>query len=272
MMQYFDLVPATPVTALFMNKKCLLGYYQRFNPYDDYFVRLGRTLFVYLNSGQDALLELTSLLMADPATVGFSDAQATFLERVAAEMADEVDQIVLLSHSPILNPTLAESIRSKIAEVFRLAGRTTVQDFSERKLREFGEEPPRSDVDLQFRHGTIATNWVRVLEFCQTHGVLHLCGHTHKNHEIRSEAGEGTPQADGLGQLATAGAVIYMDRYTEEFPENYVPDHLPFFIQTPALGLSRDRVPGRMLPVRVLEVRNHRIQSVAIRYIDDLAN
>jgi hypothetical protein len=62
--------------SIIIDKYCLKPYYQFINPFDDYFVELGKNyLLILLNTGADRLLSVKSLLMANPGCVGFKDTQ-----------------------------------------------------------------------------------------------------------------------------------------------------------------------------------------------------
>ena len=196
----------------------MITYNQYVNPYQDYCLKLGQNVFIFLDSGSDSITEIKYLLMADPSLSGFSNDQITYMNTIATNLMDQTEhgRSFLSCHAPILNPMLKQDFQIRFLQNLKRIPKFDLEDFKESRLREFGEKDPRSDIDLEYHSGTIAENWVSVMEFMDHYKVMALNGHTHKWLEFRTEP-SATPSTShtGYGKPIQNPFAIYWDDYAK---------------------------------------------------------
>jgi calcineurin-like phosphoesterase family protein len=261
------------IAPLMTSKKSLLAYYQYINPFDNYFLKLGKNTFIFLDSGGDALLEFKSLLMAEPALTGFSNLQVDYLKLLEEHIIEPFPkgQTFFFSHAPIINPIIKKSIRKKIQKLMKLTDMQELEAYQESNLKKSGEKDTRSDIHLEYRSGTISQNWVETIGIIQRNKGFALNGHTHKLREFRTERSEFPSMSyTGYGKKVMNPFAIYWDNYTEEHGSQdvkYFEDHLPFHFQTPALGIADAHYGIPAGSYRMIQIQENRIKKIAIDYL-----
>ncbi len=262
-----------PMTALIISNKSLKAYFQFINAYDNYFVNIGSNVFIFLNSGPDEFLEFKSLLMADPSSTGFSDAQYRFSLNIIENLS--LDSIkthhFILSHAPMLNPIIKKSIRTKILSKLKLIREPDINDTKERSLIEFGMKDPRADEDVEFHYGGISKNWIEFLGLTYNAKLIHLCGHTHKKQEFRIERTDfPSISYSGNGEKILLPFAIYWDDYSEYYSKKDIDNKRPLHIQTASLGIGRYTEKKLKGAFRIFEIKNGKIYAIRNLFLSEL--
>ena len=96
----------------------MITYNQYVNPYQDYCLKLGQNVFIFLDSGSDSITEIKYLLMADPSLSGFSNDQITYMNTIATNLMDQTEhgRSFLSCHAPILNPMLKQDFQIRFLQ------------------------------------------------------------------------------------------------------------------------------------------------------------
>ncbi len=270
---YFDLFAMAPMTALIISNKALKPYFQFINPYDNYFFKIGSNVFICLNSGPDEFLEFKSLLMADPSSTGFSDAQYRFCAEILEKNITKTLNAhhFILSHAPMLNPIIKKSVRTKILSKLKLIREPDINDTKERSLVEFGMKDPRADEDVEFHYGGISKNWVTFLGLTYNHKLIHLCGHTHKKQEFRLERTDNPSISySGNGEKILLPFAVYWDDYSEFYTYEEIENKRPLHIQTASLGIGRYTEKKFKGAFRIFEIKNRKIHAIRSYYLSEI--
>jgi len=244
--------------SLMIDKYCLGPYYKHINAFDDYFLKFGNYNFLLLNSGADSFLSLQSLLMADPAGVGFSDKQFNLALNIARrefseEYGGSLDFIV--SHHPVLNPVVKNVIFRKILKFLNLKTWENPEIFK-------GPQPSNK---LHFKFGTISKNWLEMIGLIYQYHAVGLMGHTHRNREIKiSLTGKNIEYNKDTKEITNNPFDFIWDDFTEKHRMSYFNQNLPFIFQSPSLGIGRyeDKTsPGRF---RYFHLKDNKIWDMKI--------
>ncbi|WP_371804017.1 metallophosphoesterase [Candidatus Lokiarchaeum ossiferum] len=269
--------PAT--SPLSVGKKALMPYFQYINPFLDYFIKLGDHTFTFLDSGPESIAEIKFLLMADPSTTGFSTEQLEYLSLIAkkfiknesSELSESNGIHFLLSHAPIVNPSKKKVMKIKFLQSLNLLPKFRLDDFKASKLYELGENDPRSDIDLEYRSGTISQNWVNTMGVLERNNLIHLAGHTHKWREFRLKRSDRpTKSTTGYGKMILNPFAIYWDDYTKLYGKtnpSFFEENRPFLLQAPSLGIQNKELGLPAGGYRTFCIRNNKIHQVRMDFV-----
>jgi hypothetical protein len=264
----------TPFAPLETSIKTMMSYFQYINPYLDSFLKLGNQLFIFLDSGFDALLEFKSLLMAEPALTGFSEGQLDLIRQLISEIAykGKDGNTFVFAHAPFINPVVKKSFVNSLASLVGLNHKQELSEFKESKMIEQGKSITRSDIELEYRAGTISNFWSETIGFVQQAKGIALNGHTHKWREFRTERADfPTISHTGYGKKVLNPFAIYWDDYSDMYGTSelaYIQSHLPFHFQTPALGIADHDYGVDAGAFRVIEIKNHRLVKIQMEFLD----
>jgi hypothetical protein len=269
---YSDASP--PLAPLLATKSALQGYYQHLNPYHDFFLKFGKHTLVFLDSGPDSAKEIKYLLMADPSLIGFDNDQLFYLEQLGQKIFSNPDSgyNFIFSHAPILNPELKSGFQVSLRQKLGLVPQFNIHDFQESRLKSIGIEDPRADEDLNFRAGTIAENWSKMLDYTTRYKSITLNGHTHKCREFRTIHGT-TPSVaiTGYGKKEIHPFAIYWDNYSDLYkhdPEKFTTLR-PLHFQTPSLGIGHDGDQLEPGAFRRIDIEKDKISNLSVDYLGD---
>ncbi len=269
---YRDVVKMSPYKALIVNKKCLKGYHQYFNAYNNYFIPLGKHTLVFLHSGPDKFLAFKSLLMASPACTGYSDNQFAFLQNVIKHRIEPNSEGLgfLISHAPLLNPIKRKNFRKQVLALLRLRKKLPSESFKESTLLNQGITDPRADLRVSFLHGGISGNWDSTLRAVNENKMLVINGHTHKLREFRTETTT-TPTYvhNDIGKRVLSPCKIYWDDYSKIKPPKYFMNHLPLHLQTPSLGIGSSKDHSDKGALRIIQIQNNQVRRINVHYLHD---
>jgi hypothetical protein len=248
------------------------AYNQFINPFQDYCLKLGQNTFIFLDSGPDSMKEIKYLLMADPSLEGFSDEQMKYLNNIGATLIEPSTsgRVFLFSHAPIVNPTLKRDFQIRFLQALKRIPKLNLEDFKESHLFQFGEKDPRSDIDLEYHSGTIAENWINVMNFLSKYNGMALNGHTHKWLEFHTKPSE-TPSISQTGYWKPIQNpfAIYWDDYTKLHmnDQDFFDANLPLYFQTPALGIQNREWKLPPGGYRVVEIKENRIGRMNVNFV-----
>lgn len=271
---YSDPVKTSEIKALHLDKYCLKPYYQYINPFDDYFLKFGDRLFIFLNSGSDSFLSVKSLIMANPASTGFKNTQIRFATNVLNRYAIENDgrKVFFISHGPLLNPAFKRAI---IQNKFRrmLPRRWLLPEFyKESNLKRFGVTNGDIGKRLDFFFGTITKNWISIMRLMQKHRMISLHGHTHLLREFHFNlcGEENACVNEDLEEVKKKTPIsIYWDDYTSMKKPSFIEDQRPFVLQTPSLGIRRldeDKLFGAF---RKISLQGDQLEEIDVHYVSE---
>ena len=152
---------------------------------------------------------------------------------------------------------------------------TKIEEFKESVLSKFEKKPSKIRIDGKFnvKHGTVASNWEKLIEFCKDFCVLTMTGHTHALNEFRldnpedfkSQVFDAPPF--NLRKIENPAAIFY-DTYSELYKNaEDIETYAPFVVQTPALGLGGFRDPKLTGAYREVKVENGKLSSFEVKYL-----
>jgi hypothetical protein len=280
-MYYQDVVPANPVSALYVNRKSLLGYNQYLNPYLDYWLKLGDHLFLMMDTGFDDAKSTKDLFMGSPAATGFSDDQIAFIENCIKYKAGPRGMRFAFFHAPNINPLPIFSMTREVRENYLRNGLKSLSDFKEDSLKKITKGEARADYYLNFKHGTIANNWDKTLKIFNDNRCIVFNGHTHLFFEARTEKTNNHSEFEDnalfvLKKTMQVPVAIFFDDYSIKYKDpNFFIQKMPFHLQTPSLGVadytfaSPNKSRG---PFRVIKVKDNKIESFRIDFISNYPN
>jgi len=277
-MHYKDVIPANPISSLYVNNKTMTAYNQFINPYQDYYIRLGDHLILIMDSGYDSAKEIKDLFMGNPSAVGFSDEQLKYMENVIESKSTSRGVRIALFHAPIINPTPYSAFPFRLKREFKLKGINSLDDFKEDALKKFDGEDGRSDYYIDYKFGTISNNWDKTLKLFQENNFLVLNGHTHKFFEFRTESTDEPTelirtQHFVLKKEIKVPVAIYMDDYSLKYKDpDFFNFKLPFYLQTPSLGVGRFNNTNLTGAFRIIKIKNNKIESFRIDFLSNYQN
>ncbi|MHA1729201.1 MAG: metallophosphoesterase [Promethearchaeota archaeon] len=280
-LHYKDLITANPLTALYSNRKTLMGYNQYINPYQNYYVKLGDHLLLILDSGWDSLKATKDLLSGSPSLTGFSEDQLKFLENIIKNKAGSRGMRMAFFHAPLINPMPLKSMKTKLRKQFKKVGFSSLDDFKEENLKEKEEGESRSDYYLKYNYGTITNNWEKTVKILNDNKFLTINGHTHQFFESRTEKTDATSEFSASKYIITkekmeVPAAVFMDDYSLKYKNSdFFMKKFPFQLQTPSLGpgtygenIKRDTGNFRG-PFRIIKIKNNVLNSFSVDFVSN---
>ncbi|WP_371804265.1 metallophosphoesterase [Candidatus Lokiarchaeum ossiferum] len=260
-----DPYPRANYKALAVDKYCLRPYYQYVNPFDDYFIEFGKNRFLLMNSRGERILRMKDLLMANPASKGFSDRQYLFMKTVTSRIMQEDGKSnnFFMTHGPMLNPIIKNIVLRKFLKIFKKMKYLHPSMFKERNLKRLRTSNGRADPHLEFDYGSVSRNWKNTLALMLKYNMINLAGHTHEANEIRFSY---SPQDLGRSQPFS----IYYDDYTSLYPMEFILDHLPLVCQTPSLGIRKLSSSEKSGAYRNIEIVDGKIIKMEVKYLSDI--
>jgi len=271
---YSDPVKTSEIKALHIDKYCLRPYYQYINPFDDYFLKFGDQLFIFLNSGSDALLSVKSLIMSNPASVGFKNTQIKFAKNVISKIALPINgRMFFVSHGPILNPAFKRALlQNKLGRLLPQKW-ITPNFYKESSLARFGISNHDVSKKLNFTYGTITKNWGRALKLLHDHRMIALHGHTHLFREFHFSSCDHTKdcELEDLEEIKKKNPfAIYWDDYSIFKDAKFFDDDRPFDLQTPSLGIRRLEEEKKFGAFRKISLQGNQLAEIDVHYVSDL--
>ena len=260
---YKDPFSRNQIQALKVDKYCLKPYYEYINPFDDFFLKFGKVNLIFLNSGADTYLDFQSLLMGDPAAVGFSKKQVEFVKNITKNYVNsEEDLNILFSHAPVLNPEIKNPLFRAILKIFRKDVHIPRNNFRESRIGEGNQAMQQ----LIFKYGGINNNWLNFLGIMYENRMFGFHGHTHMHWETRFQlsAKRIKLKKKTKEEIKSNPFKFYLDDYSEILDSDEIRKKRPFDIQIPSLGIgkhSENIPPGKF---RLIKIRDNRIESMQI--------
>ena len=270
-----ELFSASPISALTKTSLALKGYLSEVNASFDFSIKLGENLFIILNTGSDSFKNLRDLITGHPSVTGISFKQIKYLENLINNVITDNTNTFLFLHGPPLN---SGGKKYKI-NIFEKKGSRFItkklSEFKESLVKKMGKPISAARIDgiFNMKYGSISTNWEKLVEFCKNYCILTLAGHTHDSKEFRLENAEiKTSVYDAppfrLKKIENPAAVYY-DKYSEIYDNaKSIKTNGPFVVQTPALGLGSYRNPETAGGYREIIVKDGKLQSFKIKYIN----
>jgi len=268
---------ASPIDAITKSIGALKGYWSEVNPSLDFSMKLGKNIFIFLNSGPDSFTNLRDLAAGKPSVTGLSSRQITYLENIINSKLEKGDNVFLFLHGPPVNTGVKRSIFKRLEKKMGKKDiLVMIDDFRESILEKLGKKKSKARIDGKFnvKYGTISTNWERLMEFCKNYSVLTLAGHTHQLKEFRLEDPMGlkTKVYDAppfsLKKIENPAA-IYHDIYSEMYTNSKdIETHGPFIVQTPAIGLGGYKNPNTAGAYREINVQNGKLESFKVKFLN----
>lgn len=270
-----QLFSASPITAITKSSLALNGYFSEINSSSDFSIKLGKNLFIILNSGSDSFRNLRDLITGHPSVTGVTFKQIKYLENIINNQITEDTNTFLFIHGPPLN---VEGKKYSI-NLFEKKGsrfvKRKINDFKESLIKKSGKSLSNARIDGIFnvKYGCVSSNWEKLIEFCKNYTLLTLSGHTHTNREFRlddpgkqkSNVYDAPPFK--LKKIENPAAIFY-DNYSEIFNDaKTISENGPFVVQTPALGLGSYRHPETAGGYREIIIRDGKIVSFKVMYI-----
>jgi len=271
-----QLFSASPITAITKTSLALKGYFSEINSASDFSINLGNNLFIILNTGSDSFKNLRDLVTGHPSVTGVTYKQIKYLENLINNQINEDTNTYLFLHGPPLN---AEGKKYSI-NIFEKKGsrflKRKISEFKESLVKKSGKPLSNARIDGIFnvKYGCVSSNWEKLVEFCKNYTVLTLSGHTHTNREFRLDD-PGTQKSSvydappfKLKKIENPAAIFY-DNYSElYYNAKNISENGPFVVQTPALGLGGYRTPEAAGGYREIIVKNGRLTSFRVKYIN----
>ncbi|MFX1316637.1 MAG: metallophosphoesterase [Promethearchaeota archaeon] len=270
-----EMFSASPISALTKSRFALNRYLSEINPSNDFHIKLGNNLFIFLNSGSDSFKNVRDLITGHPSVTGVSFKQIKYLENLLNKVIKDDMNTFLFLHGPPLNTS---SGKLKI-NLFEKKGsriiRKKISEFKESVFRKLEKPLSAARIDGLFnmKYGCVSSNWEKLVEFCKDCCILTLAGHTHDSKEFRLEdTKEKTSVYDAppfkLKKIENPAAVFY-DEYSEIYTNaKDIQDNRPFVVQTPALGLGRYGHPETAGAYREIIIKNGKLSSFRIKDIN----
>ena len=270
-----DQLFANPISSITRSFRALKGYFSEFNCSLDYSLRLGNSVFIFLNTGPDSFKNLRDFVSGHPSVTGVSTRQIKFLEYLINNKIEENDNTFLLTHAPPVNIQKNLSIFDRIA--FKKSKNDFIGKFDEFKEslnKKLGKKPIQARIDLNFnvKYGTVSANWEKLINFCKDHCILTLSGHTHELKEFRLEDPKIKSHVLNAPPFSLKKienpAAIYYDLYSELYTNpNDIEANAPFLVQTPALGLGGYSNPELTGAFREIKIVKGKLASFKLSFI-----
>ncbi len=270
-----DRLIANPISSITRSFRALKGYFSEFNSSLDYSLKLGNSMFIFLNTGPDSFKNFRDFVSGHPSVTGVTTRQIKFLEYLINNKIEENDITFLLTHGPPVNIQKNLSIFDRIA--FKKSKNDFIGKFDEFKesvIKKLGKKHTQARIDLNFnvKYGTISANWEKLINFCKDHCILTLSGHTHELKEFRLENSDIKTHVLNAPPFSLKKienpAAIYYDLYSEIYTNpRDIEMNGPFVVQTPALGLGGYSNPELTGAFREIKIMKGKLASFKISYI-----
>ena len=270
-----DKLVALPISAIIKSKKSLRGYWSEINPSLDYFLKLGKSNFIFLNTGSDSFKNLSDFISGHPSLTGLKNKQISYLENLISNKIQQGDNTFLFLHGPVINPKKKIGLFKRIKHKFGKKILTRIDEFKESMHKKLTKKTSNIRIDKKFnvKYGTISSNWEKLVEFCKEYCVLTMTGHTHTLKEFRlgdpenkkSRVLDAPPFS--LKKIENPAAIFY-DTYSEIFTNaKEIEQFGPFVVQTPALGLGGYRSTRLVGAYREIKVKHGELSSFKVKYM-----
>lgn len=271
-----DKFAAFPISAIIKSKKSLISYWSEINSSLDFYIKLGSSNFIFLNTGSDSFSNLADFISGHPSLTGLKKKQIIYLENLINFKIKSEENTFLFLHAPVINPKKQIGILKRFEKKFGKEILTKLEEFRESILKKLEKKTSKMRIDKKFnvRYGTISTNWEKIVNFCKEYCTLTLTGHTHALKEFRLGANEEEKKSKTLEgspfnlRKTESPAAIYYDNYSEIYTNaEDLQKYGPFVVQTPALGFGgyhNTRLTGAY---REVEVKNGRFSSFKVKYL-----
>ncbi len=270
-----DKLLAIPISSITKSKRALRPYLSEVNPALDFSFKLGKNVFIFLNSGSDSWKNFADLVRGHPSVTGMTMRQIRYLENLINHDIQRDDNVFLLLHAPPINPRKKRSIMKRIQQKMSSKIQIKIGEFKESVYKKLGKELSTSRIDGKFnvKFGTVSANWESLITFCKDFCVLTLAGHTHELKEFRLADPEGEKSRVfnappfSLKKVENPAAVYY-DSYSEFLTNaKEIEKHGPFVVQTPALGMGGYKDPSLRGAYREVVVKKGKLASFKVNYI-----
>jgi predicted MPP superfamily phosphohydrolase len=272
-MSYKDKVQANPLTSLYSNRKTLMGYNQNINPYQNFHIKLGDHLLMFLDSGTDSLKAMRDLISGSPSVYGFTEDIMGYIKNVVTNKTSQRGIRIAFCHSPIINPQPLSMMKKKLRSDFEKKGLKSLDDFKEENLNQINEGESRSD---PYKYGCVTNNWVETIELYNDFKINAISGHSHDFFEFRTKKTDSTTEFKSKIYLIKNKQIevpvaIFMEDYSKKnVDSNFIMQNLPFHLQTPALGVGRYDKDKNIGPFRIIKIKNNKLASFKVEYISKL--
>ncbi len=270
-----DKLLALPISAIIKSEKSLIGYWSEINPSLDYFLKLGKSNFIFLNTGSDSYKNLSDLITGHPSLTGLKNKQISYLVNLIRNKIQQGDNTFLFLHGPVINPKKKIGLFKRIKHKFGKKILTRIDEFKESILKKLEKKTSNLRIDKKFnvKYGTVSSNWENLVEFCKEYCVLTMTGHTHTLKEFRLGDPENKKSLVldappfSLKKIVNPAAIFY-DTYSEIFANaKDIEQFGPFVVQTPALGLGGYRSPRLVGAYREIKVKHGKLSSFKVMYM-----
>ncbi|MHA1669915.1 MAG: metallophosphoesterase family protein [Promethearchaeota archaeon] len=259
-----DMLAANPISSITRSFRALKAYFSEFNSSLNYSLKLGNSIFIFIDTGPDSFKNLRDFVSGHPSVTGITSRQIKFLEYIINNKVEENDNTFLFTHAPPIN------IQKKLSIFDRIALKKSKNDFIEKfddfkesVTKKLGKTPKQARIDLNFnvKYGTVSANWEKLINFCKNHCILTLSGHTHELKEFRLEDADIKTHVLNAPPFSLKKienpAAIYYDLYSEIYTNSKdIEANAPFLVQTPALGLggySNPKLTGAFREIKIVE-------------------
>ena len=258
---------ASPIKAILKSDRALIGYLSEINPTLDYYIKLGDTIIIFLDSGADSYKKMVDFISGSPSLTGISERQMRFLRNVVKNVVKEKQQIILSIHAPPINTRQKRNLLKRLKDIFKSGIKTNISEYKESKNKN-SEDLRKMRIDDKFNitHGTLTRNLKELLNFCNEHCVLVLSGHTHGLNEyriqkIKSKGVNDNSKSDH--ELAT-----FYDDYSEIYKTSKkIFNFKPFIVQTPSLGLKSYKKLSKIGAYREIIIKSGKLSSFQVKFI-----
>jgi hypothetical protein len=269
-----EMFSASPITALTKSPLALKGYLSYINSSYDFDLRLGKNLFIFLNSGADSFKNLRDLITGHPSVTGLSSKQIDYLENLINNKIEDKSNIFLFMHGPPVNTGEKKyriNIFNKKGQKFT---KIKLRDYKESIIQKIDKIKSKARIDKLFnvKFGCISSNWEKLIKFCKDYCIITFSGHTHTLKEFRLEdPKEKSTVFDAppfvLRKIENPAA-IYYDDYSEIYvSKDLIEKNSRFIVQTPALGLGGYKNPKTAGAYREVTIKDGLLNSFRVKYI-----
>ncbi len=263
-----DEYSASPIRAILKSEKALTGYLSEINASLDYYLKLGNFLFIFLNTGADSYKKMKDFISGRPSLTGLTQKQIKFLNNIIKSKFNKKLQIFLCLHAPPINTREKRGILSRIKKKFKKMIRIEIDQFRESKFNSLKRKREKARIDDKFniKHGTISTNWEKLINFCYDYCTLTISGHTHMLNEYRLK--KCLQNSSNDEENKESSIAVFYDDYSEICKnKKNIQKYSPFIVQTPALGLKSFKRLRKVGAYREIIIKNGKLSSFQVNYV-----
>jgi len=263
-----DEYSASPIKAILKSENALEGYLSEVNASLDYYLKLGNSLFIFLNTGADSYKKMTDFISGSPSLTGLTHKQIEFLNNIIKYKHNKKSQIFLCLHAPPINTREKRGILSRIKKKFKKMMRIHLDQFRESKFASLKRKREKSRIDDKFNitYGTISSNWEKLIDFCIKYCILTISGHTHMLNEYRLKKSLQNNSNDE--EKKDSSIAVFYDDYSEICKNiKNIQKYSPFIVQTPALGLKSFKRLKKAGAYREIIIKNGKLSSFQVKYV-----